>query len=114
MVFAAEKVELKVEPIDPQRELLAAELKQFLAATVDRGSLEAAEVYELACDEFLEVTGRRYVDELRPARPGHISKGIGCAADMSARTVSNRHASVKAFLLYCGLRHEGTAETAEI
>jgi hypothetical protein len=25
---------------------------------------EAAEVYELACDKFLEVTGRRYVDEL--------------------------------------------------
>ncbi|MGA7856704.1 MAG: hypothetical protein WCA11_02170 [Terracidiphilus sp.] len=44
MVFEARKVELKVEPIDPQRQLLASELKQFLAGTMDRGSLEAAEV----------------------------------------------------------------------
>ena len=44
VVFEARKVELKVEPIDPQRQLLASELKQFLAGTMDRGSLEAAEV----------------------------------------------------------------------
>lgn len=102
VVFAAAKVELKVEPIDPARDLLAARLKQFLAATVDRGSLEAAEVYELACDKFLEVTGRRYVDELRPEDLVTFQKALA-ARGLSARTVSNRHASVKAFLLHCGL-----------
>jgi hypothetical protein len=42
VVVAAEKADLKIEPADPQRKLLTAQLKQFLADTVDRGSLEAA------------------------------------------------------------------------
>ena len=102
VALVAKKVELKVEPIDPQRKLLAAELKQFLADTVDRGSLEAAQVYELACDEFLDVTGRRYVDELIPADLITFQKAL-TARGMSARTVSNRHASLKSFLRYCGI-----------
>ena len=39
---AAKKADLKVEPIDPDRKLLSAQLQQFIAATVARGSLEAA------------------------------------------------------------------------
>ena len=61
VVVAAEKADLKIEPADPQRKLLSVQLKQFLADTIDRGSLEAAEVYELACDEFLQVIGRQYM-----------------------------------------------------
>jgi hypothetical protein len=34
VIFAAAKVELKVEPMGPTRDSLAAKLKQFLAATV--------------------------------------------------------------------------------
>lgn len=99
---AAKKAELKVEPIDPGRILLSAQLDQFLAATVARGSLEAAEVYELACKEFLRVTGRRYVDELDPQDLVIFQQAL-FARGMSTRTVSNRHANVKAFLLRCGL-----------
>jgi hypothetical protein len=31
---------------------------------IEDRSLEAAEVYELACDEFLEAIGRQYADEI--------------------------------------------------
>jgi integrase len=99
---AAKKVELNVEPIDPQRKLLSAQLDQFLAATIARGSLEAADVYELACKEFLQVTRRRYVEELDPQDLVVFQKAL-FARGMSARTVGNRHANVKAFLLYCGM-----------
>jgi integrase len=101
VVVAAAKAELKVEPVDPQRKLLTAQLKQFLADTVDRGSLEAAEVYQLACEEFLEVTGRLYVDQLTPEDMVTFQRAL-TARGMGVRMVSNRHASVKAFLLYCG------------
>jgi len=101
VVVAAGKAELKIEPIDPQRKFLVALLKQFLADAVDRGSLEAAEVYELACDEFLEVTGRQYVDQLRPEDLVTFQRAL-TERGMSARTVSNRHSNVKAFLRYCG------------
>lgn len=99
---AAKKAELKVEPIDPDRTLLSAKLDQFLKATVARGSLEAAEVYELACREFLSVTRRRYVDELDPQDVVAFQQAL-LARGMSTRTVSNRHANVKAFLLHCGI-----------
>jgi hypothetical protein len=62
----AKKAGVQVVPSDPQRKTLAVELKQFLADTVDRGSLEAAEVYRLACEEFLQVAGRQYADEIVP------------------------------------------------
>jgi integrase len=103
VVVAAIKADLKVvEPIDPQRKLLTHQLEQFLADARARGSSEAAEVYKLACDEFLEVTGRRYIDELEPADVVTFQRAL-TARGMSARTVSNRHASVKAFLRYCGV-----------
>ncbi|GEM_PF-3773674 len=44
----AKKAGVQVVPAEPQLKTLAEELKQFLSNTVDRGSLEAAEVYKLA------------------------------------------------------------------
>jgi integrase len=95
----AKKAGVQVVPADPQRKTLASELKQFLAEKVDRGSLEAAEVYKLACDEFLVVTGRQYVNEVVPEDLAKFHKALA-ARGMGKRTVSNRHASVKAFLRY--------------
>jgi len=37
----AKKAGIQVVPADPQRKTLAAELKQFLADAIDRGSMEA-------------------------------------------------------------------------
>lgn len=97
----AKKAGIQVVPADPQRKTLADELKAFLAETVDRGSLEAAEVYEHACNEFLEVTGRQFSDEIVPEDLTKFHKALA-ARGMSKRTVSNRHSNVKAFLLYLG------------
>jgi integrase len=102
VTVAAQKAYLKVEPVDPQRKLLSAMLEQFLADTKARGSFEAAEVYELACDEFLKVTGRRYVDEFEPPDMIVFHRALS-ERGMSTRTVSNRHANVKGLLRYCGL-----------
>lgn len=102
VTVAAQKADLKVEPVDPQRKLLRTQLEQFLADTKSRGSLEAAEVYELACEEFLQVTGRRYVDELDPQDVVVFQQALA-GRGMSTRTVSNRHANLKAFLRYCRL-----------
>ncbi len=102
VTVAAQKADLKVEPVDPQRKLLRTQLEQFLADTKSRGSFEAAEVYELACEEFLLVTGRRYADELDPQDVIVFQKALA-ERGMGTRTVSNRHANVKAFLKYCGM-----------
>ncbi len=96
-IISAKKEGIRVLPVDRTRPTLAVQLSQFLNATIARGSMEAAEVYELACREFLRVIGRQYSDEIVT---GDITKFHKALADrgMSARTVSNRHSSVKAFL----------------
>jgi len=98
----AQKAGVQVVPANPQRKTLAEELKQFLADTVERGSLEAAEVYKLACDEFLQAAGRQYADEIMPDDIARFHRALQ-QRGMSKRTVSNRHSNVKAFLLYLGL-----------
>jgi integrase len=102
ITVAAKRADLKIEPADPQRTLLSVQLEKFLAETVARGSLEAAEAYEFACQEFLQVTARRYVDEFDPQDIVAFQKALS-ARGMSDRTVSSRNASVKSFLKYCGL-----------
>ncbi len=97
----AKKAGVQVVPVDPQRKTLADDLKLFLAKTLDRGSNEAAEVYERACNEFLEVTGRQFADEIVPEDLTMFNKALA-ARGMSKRTVSNRHSNVKAFLLFLG------------
>jgi len=96
-IVHAKKEGIRIVPIDRTRPTLAVQLSQFLTATTARGSMEAAEVYELACREFMRVVGRQYSDEIVT---GDFAKFHKALADrgMSARTVSNRHSSVKAFL----------------
>lgn len=97
----ATKEGIRIVPYDPQRVTLAVQLKRFLADTVDRGSMEAAEVYGLACREFLEVSARQYSDEIVSDDIGKFQKALQ-KRGMSARTVCNRHSSVKAFLRSIG------------
>jgi 23S rRNA pseudoU1915 N3-methylase RlmH len=63
-ITKAGKAGIKLVPVDPGRKLFSEELRQFLKDIKDNGANEAAEVYRLACDEFLAVIGRRYVDEV--------------------------------------------------
>lgn len=85
----------------PQRPTLAAELNRFIAGAIARGSTEAAEVYYLACREFLSVIAVRYADQILPEHVGAFHKAL-FARGVSIRTVNNRHASVKAFLRFLG------------
>lgn len=101
VVVQAAKAEVKIVPPDPKRRLLGDALKQFLADTVDRGSTEAEEVYRLACEEFLRVIDRRYVDEVTSDDVVKFQRALKDRG-LSKRTVSNRHNSVKAFWLYLG------------
>jgi integrase len=102
VLVQARNAQLKIEPLDPKRRLLADALKQFLADTLDRGSTEAEGVYRLACEEFLRVVGHQYVDQLEPADVVKFQRALRDRG-LSKRTVSNRHNSVKAFFIYLGL-----------
>jgi len=53
----------------PGRLNLRRELNRFVAATRDRGSAVAAEVYQSAGEEFLLIVGKMFADELT-ADPG--------------------------------------------
>lgn len=97
----AVKQGLQVVVPDPQRPTLAAELNRFIAAAIARGSTEAAEVYDLACREFLTVISARYADQILPEHVGVFHRAL-FTRGMSIRTVNNRHASVKAFLRFLG------------
>ena len=101
MVVDAAEAGIKVVPLDPKRRLLADALQQFLADTLDRGSTEAEEVYRLACDEFLKVVDHRYADEVTPEDVVKFQRALRDRG-LGKRTVSNRHNSVKAFLIYLG------------
>ncbi len=97
----AKKAGVQVVPIDPQRKTLSVQLSRFIASKVARGSFEAAEVYKLAGEEFLQVIGRQYADEILPEDITKFHRALQ-QRGMSKRTGSNRHASVRAFLIYLG------------
>lgn len=82
----------KLVLVDPGRKLLSEELKKFLKDTADNGALEAADVYRLACDEFLLVIGRQYVDEVVHSDVTRFQVALQ-KRGMRARTVKNRHTS---------------------
>lgn len=97
----AEKQGLQVVVPDSQRPTLTIELNRFIAEALGRGSTEAAEVYELACREFLSVTGLRYADQIVFDHVSAFHRAL-FERGMSIRTVNNRHASVKAFMRFLG------------
>lgn len=87
---------------EPGRTALRPAFKKFLTAAEDRGSLEAAEVYELAGEEFLDVIGKAYADEIVPEDIMKYHKALA-KRKLAPRTIANRHRNVVAFLLYLKL-----------
>jgi integrase len=84
------------------RILLSRQADKFVQAAFDRDASVVAKAYRLAINEFLSVTGKTYADQVTAddLTAYHLAlKKRGC----SARTVHNRHMSVKAFLRGCGL-----------
>ncbi len=99
------------------RTSLRRELDRFLDVVRDRGSKVAADVYRLAAEDFLVVTGKAYADQLteedvRKYLRELRSRRRSGNRPLSARTVYNRHAALKPFLRHCGLDVRKLAPTA--
>ena len=93
------------------RRMLRAEYKRFIQAAKDRGSKEAAEVYALALEEFLAGCPKVFVDELAKEDVTRFHVALK-ARGMAARTVHNRHMSVRAFIIALGLDPKALAGKA--
>jgi hypothetical protein len=93
------------------RRTLRDECKRFIQAAKDRGSKEAAEVYALALEEFLSGCPKIFVDELAKEDVTRFHVALK-ARGMAARTVHNRHMSVRAFLISLGLDPKALAGKA--
>jgi integrase len=81
---------------------LAKALTRFVQAAEDRGSMVAAGKYKPAGEEFLEVTARRYADEVETEDLLRYQRALrkrGC----SARTIHNMHGYTVAFLRFAGV-----------
>ena len=112
LLLAKEAVQaagVKIEAQDERIHLRRA-LDKFIVATQDRGSTEAAEVYQSAAEEFMTITGAVYADEITPEL---ISKHQGALRKrgLADRTVANRHNRLMAFLRYLKLDTKALAPT---
>jgi integrase len=96
---------------EPSRLNLQRQLDRFILATQDRGSNVAANVYKLATDDFLTVTGKKYADQLT-ADDMRVYVRTLRGRGLSDRTLHNRYRYVKAFLLFCGLSTKKLASAA--
>jgi integrase len=87
---------------EPSRVRLEKQLDRFIQATQDRGSNVAANVYRLAVDDFLAVTGKTYMDQLTADDMRSYIRVLR-SRGLSPRTLYNRYSNVKAFLKFCEL-----------
>jgi integrase len=82
--------------------LLRDDVGRFIQRTRDAGSLEAAQTYGQALEDFLEAVSIHRADEIDPDlmlryHAALREKGNG------DRTIANKHAAVKAFILWLGM-----------
>jgi integrase len=87
---------------DPKRISLREEFPRFIQATLDRGSVEAAETYGRSIEEFLDGCVKIYADEVTREDISKFHTRLK-ARGLSARTVHNRHQNLRSFLLKLGL-----------
>jgi hypothetical protein len=96
---------------EPSRINLQKQLDRFIQATQDRGSAVAAKAYKLATADFLTVTGKTYADQLTADDMRLYVRALR-GRGLSDRTLANRYANVKAFLLFCELNIKKLASAA--
>jgi integrase len=87
--------------VDEGRTHLHRHLSKFLLSVKDRGADVAADVYRLAVEHFIQVSGCQYVDQIKPEHIQTYHRTL--RKDKSDRTVHNRHMNLLAFLRYCGI-----------
>ena len=97
----AEGAGLKV--VEPEsRAKLSTELAKFVEATEARGSVYAAGVYRQAAEDFMDVTGRKFADEITREDVTKFHTALR-KRELADRTVCNRHERLMAFFRYLGL-----------
>src|SRR6185437_10010351 len=98
---SAEAAGAKIVEEKGRRNLVRA-LREFVEVAKGRGSFVAARDYELAGEEFLQVVGKTFADQITLEDFGkyqsHLRKN-----GKSDRTIFNRHIRVKAFLRFAGV-----------
>ena len=96
----ADRVGVKVE-VDQARKTLAATASAYIKDAQDRHANEAAAQSRSVTAEFIRATGRTYVDEVTRNDVLRFHAALrkrGC----SDRTLSNKHARLKSWLLFAG------------
>jgi integrase len=88
--------------VDPKRTALRDAATKFVKAAVDRKAPEAAEIYKRTTDDFLDGCPKLFADQVceDDVLQWH---GRMRSRGLAERTVSNRHANLRAFLLSLGL-----------
>lgn len=109
-VAVADEAGIKVVAEAP-RKTIKDEASRFVAATLDRGSSEAAELYERSLEEFRTSCLKTYVDELEHADMTRFHASMR-KAGRSPRTIANRHGHVRSFLKFCRFTPEQIKEIA--
>jgi integrase len=87
---------------DSKRKILRDEQTRFVQAAVNRGCVEAAEIYKRTMDDFLAGCSKTYADEVSRDDVTKFHTRMK-ARGLSARTVHNRHMNLRAFLLSLGI-----------
>lgn len=86
------------------RKTLRRAAQNYIRFTENKGATEAAEQARNVTDEFIQVARKSYVDELNQEdifRYHRVLRERGC----SPRTVANKHARLKSFLLHAGVQN---------
>jgi integrase len=86
---------------ESERKAIKAEAGKFVEAAKDRGSLEAAEIYERTLEDFLLGCRKTYVDELVHDDVVRFHRAMR-ERGLAPRTISNRHANLCSFFSYLG------------
>jgi integrase len=88
--------------VDTERVTIKATRDRYYEAAIARGATEAAEVVCRAVDDFTVACGKTYLNEL--GRDDVTKYHVALRRrGMSDRTISNRHANIRSFLLFAGL-----------
>lgn len=88
----------KVEEV-PGRDRLDRKAKEFIRDAEQRGATEAADINRLVTNQFIECTGKTWVDEINKEDIFRFHKWLRARGN-SDRTVANKHARVKSFLRF--------------
>jgi integrase len=90
---------------------IQAEIARFIQRTKDAGSLEAAEVYRVALEDFIAATKISSTSQITPDLMLRFHTELRRKGN-GDRTVHNKHTNVKAFVLWLGLDAKKTVGKA--